>query len=77
MWKCDKCGELRLNARPGIVTTYPPSDKASQYCGCGGLSWLDRSRDICPACKGEELYSLRGDPVICWKCNGLKYIERR
>ena len=26
--------------------------------------------DVCPECGGEELYSLRGDPVICWKCDG-------
>ena len=26
--------------------------------------------DTCPVCHGEDLISLRGDPVICYYCDG-------
>lgn len=28
----------------------------------------------CSECGGEDLCSLRGEPVICWKCNGSKQV---
>ena len=30
----------------------------------------NKAVDTCQECKGEELYTLSGDPIICWKCDG-------
>lgn len=76
---CEGCG--RIGARGVVYENIFIEEYLQHVCGdCGQELQIVRPgkyqcvnpkcESICPECKGEKLYSLRGDDVICWKCNG-------
>ena len=69
-WQHDETGRIAITRNDVDLSPryYEISQEAYEHIEAAAQQSVQA--DICPECGGKELYSLRGDLVICWKCDG-------